>query len=87
MVFKFYLHIGSYSEDIKMVLVGSSFMVGEKTHGMLGNLLRISSASEFLVAMHYGSLSGGGGWHSLYNLIRETNAKCHLITLQCAVPV
>lgn len=27
----------------------------------------------FLDAMHYGSPSGGGGWHSLYNLIRDKN--------------
>lgn len=29
--------------------------------------------SIFLDPMHYWSPSGGGGWHSLYNLIIETH--------------
>lgn len=52
-------------------------MGGGKTseRGFLGLKAPRDFFSIFLDAMHYGSPSGGGGWHSLYNLIRETQRQ------------
>lgn len=61
-----------YSEHIEMSMkcfsLGWSFMGGGQTAWH-------SKLSVFLGTMHYGSPSGGGGWHSLYNLVRETHTE------------
>lgn len=54
-------------------LMGSSFIFtgGVKGDSWKEMLHHVTFFSNFLVAVHYGSPSGGGGWHNLYNLVRN----------------
>lgn len=48
-------------------------------------MTKASKVNIFLDAMHYGSPSGGGGWHSLYNLIGEAHKQRYDHYIQHAV--
>lgn len=45
------------------------------TYGWRENIEPGDLFSIYLSTRHYGSPSAGGGWHSLYNLIRETHMQ------------
>lgn len=68
-------------------LSGSSFMCGGRTlHKVILGMLSSNFFRIFLGAVHYGSPSGGGGWHSLYNLVGETDAPLSTISTKQRPP-